>query len=235
MIFQIGFAIATAAEYECGIAEIVDTNRIFGGNDALPHSIPWQVSLQIESKHFCGGTIISPFHVLTAAHCFLLETDANRIQVIIGEHDLEKPGNETSVGVECIKIHPLYDFPGLGMDYAVLTLKEEIVFGEFAQPACLPAPHDVYLDGINLVTSGWGRTETDSSPNILQVTSMPGRKVEKCIDFFANNYPEIKEVSDEELEVFDSFLCAGTLESDGSSVCNGDSGGEVFVRHLIVL
>ena len=44
-------------------------SRIVGGEDAIPHSWPWQVSVQGYGSHYCGGSIIAPKWVVTAAHC----------------------------------------------------------------------------------------------------------------------------------------------------------------------
>ena len=50
-------------------------NKIVGGTDAASGEIPWQVALtdgtwtDIYNLQFCGGTLISPDWVLTAAHC----------------------------------------------------------------------------------------------------------------------------------------------------------------------
>lgn len=46
-----------------------NSNRIVGGFEIDIEEVPWQVSLQIYSSHFCGGSIISQNWILTAAHC----------------------------------------------------------------------------------------------------------------------------------------------------------------------
>lgn len=46
------------------------THRIVGGYEAVPHSFPWQISVQESNGfHFCGATLIHPNFALTAGHC----------------------------------------------------------------------------------------------------------------------------------------------------------------------
>ncbi len=56
---------------ECGIPAIIPSvdTRIVGGDTAVPHSWPWQVSLHVGGSHWCGGSLIHPKIVLSAAHC----------------------------------------------------------------------------------------------------------------------------------------------------------------------
>merc|ERR1712180_100921 len=92
-----------------GLDEERDGQRIIGGDEAEQHSIPWQVALVSYwsgGKPFCGGTIISPFHILTAAHC----TFVPAIYVRVGEHDITTHNdNSTLHKVACITDHPTYN------------------------------------------------------------------------------------------------------------------------------
>ena len=40
------------------------------GGQVAPSPIPWQVSVQKGGSHFCGGTILDTYTILSAAHCF---------------------------------------------------------------------------------------------------------------------------------------------------------------------
>lgn len=47
--------------------------RIVNGLGTLPHQYPFMVIILTNNGAFCGGSLIDPSHVLTAAHC--LESD----------------------------------------------------------------------------------------------------------------------------------------------------------------
>ena len=56
---------------DCGVPAIMPSvnTRIVNGETAIPHSWPWQVSLQSGGDHFCGGSLINSRWVVSAAHC----------------------------------------------------------------------------------------------------------------------------------------------------------------------
>lgn len=57
-----------------------------GGDDAAPHSWPWQISLSVRgTNHICGGSLIKPNWVITAAHCVSGNLRPSSYTVVVGE------------------------------------------------------------------------------------------------------------------------------------------------------
>ena len=174
---------------ECNCGKLLDRNgngiknqiansmldqRIVGGNRAPEYSIPWQVGLyHIEiNVVFCGGTIIGPFTIMTAAHC-LVDIDVSQIYVFATSTDISEIEGNLYPVEETIS-HPKYKDSNVIFDFAILKLKKPIPFGRKANAACLPQdPFELYV-GANLMVSGWGNMAptggTDQFPNELQVT-----------------------------------------------------------------
>ncbi|NWU20720.1 CTRC protein, partial [Dyaphorophyia castanea] len=100
--------------YGCGQPAVPPQlgSRVVGGEDAVAHSWPWQVSLEYGRSGYwsptCGGTLIAPQWVLTAAHCISPFMD---YRVVLGKQDLwkdDEPGSVT-VSVEKMIVHENFD------------------------------------------------------------------------------------------------------------------------------
>ena len=95
-----------------------------GGGPTDPHEYPYQVALTYYDYFFCGGSLITRQHVLTAAHCteYMLQlNDTENFKVIIAEHDLTNENDcAYAVGVEEIIAHPAYNNTSFDGDFSIL-------------------------------------------------------------------------------------------------------------------
>lgn len=131
---------------------------IVGGHEAT-EDYSWMVSMQKNGSHSCGGSLIKPDWVLTAAHCVEGE-DPGAITVRIGSKDNTTGGTEA--GVTKLTVHPDYDGSGPN-DIAVMKLDKPVQNApvKLAAEAGKPEPSRII---------GWGATTPDGSeaPTILQ-------------------------------------------------------------------
>merc|ERR1719394_2296534 len=108
---------------QCGIKGGAANSRIVGGQETEENEYPWQVALvSTWNSHYpwCGGTLISSTHVLTAAHC-VYEKESSDIQVLLREHNTADSVIKTADVAEIIN-HPDWDRPTIDNDYAILRL-----------------------------------------------------------------------------------------------------------------
>ena len=201
----------------------VKPNRVVGGSEAGPYSLPWQVALVRpgSSQPFCGGTLISNRHVLTAAHCTAVNGGA--WDVIVGEHSITSSSDGTRHTKCRYEDHPAYDSSAFPNDFSVVTLTQPVEIGTRANYACLPTSQmgGSFLDGKTVTVSGWGRLGSgQSGPTVLHTVDLPAVSNADCGQWFSG--------------ITDSMLCAG---SEGSTTenavgaCNGDSGGEYEISY----
>ena len=201
---------------DCGI--VPKNSKIVGGDEVTPFSLPWQVALVGPSggnTFFCGGTLIGPKHVLSAAHCMHVFND---FDIIVGEHDITDSNDGTRHTTSRIVSHPNY---GYTYDFAVITLAEPVQLGLRAVPACLPTMSEHggdFLDDKKMIVSGWGRFEFGgSSPTVLHKVSVPGVSNAVCQQMYEGKYGPDTIQADE--------MCAGNTVDGGVDACQGDSGG----------
>nr|XP_015853012.2 serine protease 27 isoform X3 [Peromyscus maniculatus bairdii]XP_042139595.1 serine protease 27 isoform X3 [Peromyscus maniculatus bairdii] len=199
-------------------------NRMVGGENALEGEWPWQVSIQRNGTHFCGGSLIAPTWVLTAAHCFSNTSDISIYQVLLGALQLQQPGpHALYVRVKRVESNPQYQGMASSADVALVELQAPVTFTNYILPVCLPDPSIVFESGMNCWVTGWGSpSEQDRLPNprVLQKLAVPIIDTPRCNLLYSRDTE-----SDFQLQTIkDDMLCAGFAEGK-KDACKGDSGG----------
>lgn len=198
----------------------VAQKRIIGGIPVTPPNYEWMTSLSYgvtpdPNDHFCGGSLIAPEWVLTAAHCVFGES-ANNVNAHFKVYYLNDPLlGYVSVGADNIYIYPDYDFNSDDHDIALVKLSEPVNL----ETVLVPRQNQTNLIAAGKLhkVMGWGVTENSSfgSDTLLEVT-LP------IVDFNVCNSS-----SSYDGALTNNMICAGLL-AGGVDACQGDSGGPLF-------
>lgn len=211
----------------CGITPNRVAVRIEGGTLANPNDYPWMVSIQgihnEKFEHHCGGTLITPQVVLTAAHCrswfdkVVRARGAIRVVVGCNNHHSCSPRchvQEFSIN-NWINHEHYYDYwSNFEHDIAVILLSKNVTGSRTTSPMpiCMP-PQDLDDYFGSSTIAGWGK----DSP-FLEVADINVMSAKKC-----SNYKKSF--------VKKNMICAGD-ERGVSDACKGDSGGPLMVRRF---
>ncbi|XP_068126493.1 transmembrane protease serine 2 isoform X2 [Hyperolius riggenbachi] len=203
---------------DCGTSRKNLDSRIVGGTEAKSGDWPWQVSLQIGRTHVCGGSIITPNWIVTAAHC-VEGNNAYAFQWNVAAGSINKAGTSSYL-VERIISHPNYDKETKDNDIALMKLKSSIIFtADTIKPVCLPNAGMPWSDTQSCWISGWGYTyQGGSTSERLMAANVPLINSKTC------NNPSVYNGA-----ITSSMICAGFL-SGGVDTCQGDSGGPLVTR-----
>ncbi|WIV99661.1 trypsin-like serine protease [Kinneretia aquatilis] len=189
------------------------TPQIVGGTVTTPYSRPYQVALLMNGRQGCGGTLISPNWVLTAAHCVDGASTAS-LTVQVGAHSISRRDGQNIRVSQIISHENWRGAQGIrsGWDIAVLRLASPAPAN--ITPAKLPtAAIESQIAGVGryVTVSGWGLTSNGGSPSdVLREVNLPVLSNSACSSEMAFNLPA-------------SVICGGG--TGGVSACNGDSGG----------
>ncbi|XP_034853426.1 serine protease 44-like [Mirounga leonina] len=191
--------------------------RIVGGLPAAERKWPWQVSLQINDRHMCGGSLIASRWVLTAAHCIFGHVEYTaKLGDIFMKHTSRMA---VEIPVQDIVIHQHYNPIGLlENDIALVLLEFPVNFSSHIQPVCLPKKAFMVQAGTECWVTGWGK---------LNETGKTGARPEEA-KLNIIRYEKCNTMLQTQMETSSDIVKEGTLcgyNAQGKDACQGDSGG----------
>lgn len=200
---------------DCGTSE--PAKRIVNGKLAFDMEFPWMVLVKLFFEGHatrCGSSILTQHHLLTAAHCTLLEgSEPIKMDAYYGNVDYK---NATRVRVSRFFRHPKFEPKFFLNDISILLLAYPLNYSANARPICIPTkPVNVY--NLEVTVAGWGYlSQGGVAEDVLRYTKIKVLPNSRC-------YKKFKDVGYNKTMMY----CAYRVHTDA---CQGDSGGPLMAQ-----
>ncbi|XP_065258552.1 serine protease 27-like [Emys orbicularis] len=220
---------APASQNQAVSGEQLVSGRIFSGQDAKAGAWPWQVSVQRNGFHLCGGALISESWVVSAAHCFDPSVANSSYRVQLGENRIFGQNRLHAFSlVKRIILHPSYDEVTSEADITLVELKNPIAFTATISPVGLLDASVRVPAGDTCWVTGWGKTSPQMNSSLaetLQELEVLTVDSTICNDHFR----EALQKPEGDNPIKDDMICAGSKEGY-KGFAWGDGGGPLVCK-----
>jgi secreted trypsin-like serine protease len=197
-------------------------SKVVSGWPADEGEWPWIAALLNNDRQFCGGSLISRKHILTAAHCVAHMTryDVANLKVRLGDWKIKQTGETEVWESKAARVvrHKEFSQQTLHKDVAIITMENEVPELPNVRPVCLAAQGgDQHVDQHATVV-GWGSlSENGPQPDVLMEVTVKIWDNKVCKETYGPAAPG---------GIMDHMMCAG---QKGKDSCSGDSGGPMQI------
>merc|ERR1711890_222598 len=167
---------------------------------------------QTVNLYQCGGSLIAPGVILTAAHCAAkFQQEPTKLKIRCGEWDTQnqtEPRPHQDRYVQALDIHPEFNPRNLANDWAVLYVSQDFDLQAHIDTICLPQPEELF-DFQTCFATGWGKDQFGAAGNyqvVLKEIDLPVVGHDQCEASLRTTR------LGKRFQLDDSFICAGGVD-----------------------